>query len=50
MKKYQVFQKISAYVPEVRAIEDFWSFFKDKVYENKWNARNLTELRNVSEK
>ena len=35
-----------ANVPEVRAIEDFWSILKGKVYENGWKAENLTLLKN----
>jgi hypothetical protein len=35
-----------ANLPEVRAIEDFWSILKGKVYENNWNAENLAQLRN----
>ena len=33
-----------ANLPEVRPIEDFWSIFKAKVYENNWEAKTLHEL------
>jgi hypothetical protein len=33
-------------LPEVRAIEDFWSILKGKVSENNWNAEYLAQLRN----
>ena len=34
-----------ANVPEVRAIEDFWSILKGKVLENGWKSENLTLLK-----
>jgi len=47
-EKINFIEKIEtlANLPEVRAIEDFWSIFKEKVYENNWNAENLAQLRN----
>jgi len=33
-------------LPEVRAIEDFWSILKGKVSENNSNAEYLAQLRN----
>ena len=36
----------AANVPEVRAIEDFWSILKDKVYEKGWVAKSLDQLKN----
>jgi hypothetical protein len=32
-------------VPECRPIEDFWSILKGKVYENNWQARDISQLR-----
>ena len=34
-----------ANVPKVRSIEDFWELLKQKVYENDWSARNITQLK-----
>jgi DNA-directed RNA polymerase alpha subunit len=34
-----------ANVPEVRAIEDFWSILKSKVYEKGWEALDLSKLK-----
>jgi hypothetical protein len=47
-EKINFIEKIEnpANIPEVRAIEDFWSILKEKVYENNWNAENLAQLRN----
>ena len=35
-----------ANILEVRAIEDFWSILKGKVYENAWVAKYLDKLKN----
>ena len=35
----------TADLPECRAIEDFWSILKGKVYENNWEAKTLDELK-----
>ena len=32
-------------MPEVRAIEDFWSILKAKVYEKGWVALDLSKLK-----
>ena len=32
--------------PEIRFIEDFWSFIKGEVYKDVWEAENFDQLRN----
>ena len=35
-----------ANVPEIRPIEDLWSFLKRQVYKDSWQAKNIDQLKN----